>query len=229
MYDNGGFMVLIPNGKGSVKSTPSRQPTNGKGLGEFKLIKAEKVKAAESDNRASPMGYRISGSDKELNLITQFKPKAWQHKAWEAIGHGIRWSSKSPFKSNRNASNRLKHVLKIGVAMKVKASSPYDKSARGAKPIITQLAPKNNSTGIYCTGTTEDEIVKIIEKMHEMMYDHVDDIVATIDDWGYAEAIFIMKAIVVYDDFTIDSLCGDPRKLFERLGISFDKKGKVKL
>lgn len=227
MHDNDGFMVLMPKGNGSILSTPSYHPTSCKTIGDHKLIQKKRSgEAIVSDTNR----FLFNGSAKLSGYTVEYKPKAWQNKAWSYIGRDINFTRTPAFKSDRKASKRLKHLVRIGVAIKIRACSPIDiTKPNTAKPIIMQMAPKNNPYGIYVVGDTSSQITDIFEQVHDLMYNHVDEIISAIDKWGYAEAVMVMKAFLVYDDKSYDWVTGNPHKLFRLLGISFTKDGKVKL
>lgn len=221
------FMVLMPRTEKSIMSTPTLQPRSIVTIGDYPLLKPKDIDdpgTAINSNR-----FKVNGSRKHNNMVTQFAAKSWQHKAWMTIGRGINWLNDPPFKGNRKASKKVKHMLRIAVALKIRAGDPDNPMKGKSRPVLKQLAPANNPTGMYVIASDENEIVRLFEDMYDMMYNHIDAIVDTIDKLGYGEAVFIMKTIIVYDDKSIDAISGDPRNLFKMLGIEFDKKGRVKL
>lgn len=225
--DNDGFMVLLPKGPGSIKSTPSHYPTPGNTIGNHRLTHKSKSDLDEVGTALNSNRLRIRGNTSHMVYMTDYKPKAWQYKAWSIVGCGINWSKTPPLKNYKKLSKKMRHMIRLGVAMKVRANIPTRGKPNSAKPVIMQIAPKNNDYGIYLVGDTTQEIIDILEKVYDMIYNHVDEIVATIDAWGYEEAIFITKIFVIYDDKSYDCLSGDPRNLFRLLDITFNKKGKV--
>lgn len=220
------FMVLIPRKKINTPSVKDKKKAN-KPIGEHILIKpknGDQLVTAINRNR-----FTIYGTSRQNGYITQFPVKSWQHKAWNLIGRGINWTTVPPFSSNKHASKKLKHVVRIGVAMKVWACAPLDGKKKTGKPVIMRLVQENSCTGAYLVGCTMVEMFNIFENMYDMIYDRADEVVDTIDKWGFGEAVYTMKAFVIYDDKSFDTIVGNPHRLFDLLGIEFTKDGRVKL
>lgn len=226
-HNNEGFMVLLPKGEGSVLSTPSFYPTSANTIGDHRLIRRKRASVTMSTDGDR---FSFNGSSSQCEYTVEYKTKAWQNKAWFCIGRDINFSRTPAFKYNRSVSKKMKHLLRLGVAIKIRAAKPIDPTKPNtAKPVIRQMAPANNLYGIYSVGDTRDQIIDTLNSIYDMLYNHVDEIISIIDDWGYEEAIVIMKAFLVYDDKSYDWVTGNPHKLFKLLGLKFTKEGKVKL
>lgn len=226
--DKRDFMVLIPNGRESVWSTPTLTPKVGDCIGDHKLIRASKKIDTKVGRLKHSSHYCIKGSHNRLEYITEYKPKAWQYKAWNLIGRDINWNTDAPLKSNKKLSYPFRHAIRIAVTLKLRGNVPKNGGRNNHKPIFWQLANEGDY-GIYRVADTKNDMITMLEEIYDVMFNHEDDIITAIDQRGYEEAVFTMKCIVVYDDKTYDTAVGDPRNLFDLLDIEFTKKGKVKI
>lgn len=224
VYDSEGYMVLVPRGAGAVSGTPSKVPKIKSGIGQYRLVKTK----AMSDQGVGVNSRRLMiSTDPGLRYTVDFAPKAWQYKAWRLISQGMDLDATSPFASKRNVSTRMKHAIRIGVAMKVKAANPTRNTKYKSKPVVGQIAPKNNPHGIYLVGYDQGTMEDLFNAMYDMVYTKLDAYADALRKMGYASGVYIMKAMVVYDDKTIDVMAGDPRNFFEHMGLKFTGKGAV--
>jgi len=224
VYDAEGYMVLVPRGAGAISGTPSKVPKIRSGVGQHRLIKAKPM----SDQGIGVNSRRLMiSSEPGLRYTVNFAPKAWQYKAWRLISPGIDLDATSPFSSKRGVSDRMKHVIRIGVAMKVKAANPTRNTKYKSKPVVGQIVPKNNPHGIYLVGYDSATMEDLFNAMYDMVYTKLDSYAEALRKMGYANGVYIMKAMVIYDDKTVDVMAGDPRNFFEHMGLKFTSKGFV--
>jgi len=208
-------IVISKNPKTATNSKPFQ-----KLIGEFPLKKEDCI-----DNSKSWRFTLNATSVKKLYTI-DFSSKSWQHKAWRVIGDRINWKTEPAFKDSKRVSKKMKHAIAIGVSMKIKAERPLEGATTTGKVMLDQII-KDPSAGNYFVASTALEIRELFNTMYYMMYIRSKDYIKQLDSMHYGIANYVFKAMVVYDDKSIDTFTGNPINMFKALDIEFDKNGHV--
>lgn len=216
VYDEDGFTVLVP--RSTAKSNH--------GIGQFSLV--SEAERDRYDPDAVPETRRTFQCDSKVGYSVAQPNKSWQNKAWRLISTDLNLRSHAPFKNRCDVSTRLRHVIRIGVAMKARGTDPKVTERYKHRPVV-QLAPSNNPYGIYMVGSDQESIIELINRIYSMVYSHADSVKKMLRSSGYMNGDYVMKALIIYDDKTYDTIATSPAALFKHLGLRFDAEGRVLL
>lgn len=219
-----GFFELIPKVPGSQRNNAFLYHDildEGKYVGKHQFVKGNRKEYNASKNFSVAVGNLIG-------YETGYNAKSWQRKAWKSIMCEVNWESDPVFKGRKRCSKKIRHMLCIGVSIKVKADGRMPGCTQTGKPILDQITSTKDHFG-YMIGNTEETIKAVFNRIYEMMYIRSKDYIKVLTKIRYESADFIMKAMVVYDDKTYDIFTGNPSNMFNALGIEFDKSGHVYL
>lgn len=149
----------------------------------------------------------------------EYQPKTWQYKAWSVISKGLNLWGHSPF-IKCAGSERLRHMLRIGVMMKVRGDTTT------AKETLGQFTLPGSPYGGYTVASTPKELAELLNRWNRMILD-VDIYLRMARKQNLDSIVYVPKVFIIYDDLSYDAHMGDPRYLFEELGVKFNKGGYV--
>ena len=66
-----------------------------------------------------------------------------------------------------------------------------------------------------------------LETIQRMMYVNIEQYMEMCSNYEMELVTITLKAIIIYDDYTYDTVVGNPNRLFEFMQVKVDKKGKV--
>lgn len=187
-------------------------------IGQYRLIHKE----AKLDDWLEDRVYN-SGFDRGLGV--EFPNKAWQAKAWAQISRNLNYKRKPAF-LHRTGSRKLKHLLRIGVSLRV-VVYPDDGTLRG--PQIARLEPPPGQTGSYYVAETGGEIIDLLNAVYKVAIKDRPEYQKILDANNQAAAGFITKCMIVYDDRSYDTVTSRAVDIFKLLDVKFNKYGRVML
>lgn len=224
LRDEDGFIRLLPRRdyKEQYAYSPSVYPKIVATIGDYALLKADDD-IATTHNKCA-----LSVSD-NIPYQVIHKAKSWQAKAWNLIGGGIDWTRPSSFRKI-GPSKKMRHVVRIGLAMKVRATA-----GRDSRPIFDNLVPNNPNSktyptsGMYAIIDDQRTFEHWVFKMRGMFLDDakVKNYLARARKADFHGVDFIMKAFIVYDDKSYDALVGNPYQLEHTLELTISKDNKT--
>ncbi|MCM1230280.1 MAG: hypothetical protein NC489_09105 [Ruminococcus flavefaciens] len=219
MRDVDGFICLTPR-VDEGRWAPSIKPKvflHKNPVGDNPILSGEEDMRPKANNTNT---YRFLAKQDSVHI--DYKPKTWQYKAWSTLKVGLDFNAKSQFRHVRHGNRKLKHILRIGLALKVRGADPVS-----GKPVLDQLSPYSSKFGIYSAADTPDEFIKLMDRWYRMVYDNIKTYRDMAIKLHVSEFVYIPKIFIIYDDMTFDTQTGDPRYLYEMLGLKTDKKGHV--
>ena len=214
--DSDGFMILSRSGTVGRPPQAVTDFTNRKrlktvdGIGAQRLstVRETAVSTTQKEKFCIPLG---------ASYAVPYQPKAWQHKAWSTIPP-MKWDIPGLFHNSQSGNTKFRHLKALSVYLKVQLSG-YNK-----KPCLVDVISGVHSK--YLVAMTKKDVETLLNAWYHMVNNRV---IEGIDEWkdsGYQYVEVIAKVLLVYDDKTIDSFCGNALQLFDILGLKF-KNGRV--
>lgn len=221
-YDEDGFFVLKP----AILGSDARAHAASSGaIGEYKLVLIKpKTMTASTKSRNAPCAVMNVHRRYEV----PYAPKTWQRKAWCYVGRDVPWDTFNEFRGLKTASKRIRHIRRVAAMIKVRLSTDFEKTGR---PVIDTLVenPKKNRYGMYMVADTPRQFQDMLNRIYAMRHTDAERYYRAALDGHYDNVEYVAKYIIVYDDKSFDSLCGDPCNLHRLLGLDPDRKGCLKI
>ena len=232
--DKDGFIILkkrenVPSGDSELSiGKPASNGKNDAPLGMNRLYyPKDRISPGDQDNRATTYQVYLSNyknSSGKKKLITAFPKKAWQTKAWNLVGRTIDWNDKRSLFKNSTWSSKTRHIKRIGIMCRVRAEMDTGRSS----VVLDHLnINRNDSSFPYLVIDTPSDLKTALETIQRMMYVNIEQYMEMCSNYEMELVTITLKAIIIYDDYTYDTVVGNPNRLFEFMQVKVDKKGKV--